>query len=146
MSAPWKHSYGLCTFGFPGALDKNHVNNDIYVANALIDMYFKCGNVEKAVRVFDKMAQKDKFTWTAMIVGHAINGQGKEALDMLSYMLKASITPDEVTYIGVLCACTHTGMVDDGRKFFSSMMTEHGIEPYVVHYGCMVDLLVEPGI
>ncbi|GFY96944.1 pentatricopeptide repeat (PPR) superfamily protein [Actinidia rufa] len=113
------------------ALDKNHVNNDIQVANALIDMYFKCGNVEKAVRVFDKMAQKNKFTWTAMIVGHAINGQGKEALDMLSDMLKASITPDEVTYIGVLCACTRTGMVDDGRKFFSSMMTEHGIEPNV---------------
>ncbi|PSS17830.1 Pentatricopeptide repeat-containing protein [Actinidia chinensis var. chinensis] len=69
--------------------------------------------------------------------------KGKEALDMLSYMLKASITPDEVTYIGVLCACTNTGMVDDGRKFFSSMMTEHGIEPNVVHYGCMVDLLAK---
>ncbi|PSS07526.1 Pentatricopeptide repeat-containing protein [Actinidia chinensis var. chinensis] len=126
-------------------IEKNHVKNDIYVANALIDMYFKCGDEEKAVRVFNKMARKDKFTWTAMIVGLAINGQGKEALDMLSDMLSASITPDEVTYIGVLCACTHTGMVDEGRKFFSSMTTEHGIEPNVAHYGCMVDLLGRAG-
>ncbi|THG17135.1 putative pentatricopeptide repeat-containing protein At3g15930 [Camellia sinensis] len=126
-------------------IEKNQVKNDIYVTNALIDMYFKCGNVEKAVRVFDKMARKDKFTWTAMIVGLAINGHGKEALDMLSDMLRAQITPDEVTYIGVLCACTHTCMVDEGRKLFCSMTMEHGVEPNVAHYGCMVDLLGRAG-
>ena len=90
-------------------IDKNKVKNDIFVGNALIDMYCKCGDVEKAQRVFRKMLRKDKFTWTAMIVGLAINGHGDKALDMFSQMLRASIRPDEVTYVGVLSACTHNG-------------------------------------
>ncbi|KAJ9190008.1 hypothetical protein P3X46_001245 [Hevea brasiliensis] len=126
-------------------IDKNKVKDDAYVANALIDMYFKCGNVIKAQDLFNDMSQRDKFTWTAMIVGLAINGYGEAALDMFSQMLKASVIPDEITYIGVLCACTHTGMVDEGRKFFASMITQHGIEPNVTHYGCLVDLLGRAG-
>jgi pentatricopeptide repeat protein len=126
-------------------IDKNKIKNDVYVENALIDMYFKCGNVEKAQMIFKKMPRIDKFTWTAMIVGLGINGHGEEALDMFFEMLKASIVPDEITYIGVLCACTHTGMVDVGRKLFASMTIQHGIEPNVAHYGCMVDLLGRAG-
>lgn len=126
-------------------IDKNKVKDDIYVGNALIDMYFKCGNVRKAQTLFNGMPLRDKFTWTAMIVGLAINGYGEAALDMFAQMLKASVTPDEITYIGVLCACTHTGMVDEGRKFFASMTIQHGIEPIVAHYGCLVDLLGRAG-
>ncbi|XP_030491816.2 putative pentatricopeptide repeat-containing protein At3g15930 [Cannabis sativa] len=126
-------------------IDKNKIKKDTFVGNALIDMYFKCGNVEKALMVFNELPQRDKFTWTAVIVGLAVNGHGEEALDMFSQMLKASITPDEVTCIGVLCACTHTGMVDKGRKFFASMISQHGIQPNVSHYGCMVDLLGRAG-
>ena len=126
-------------------IDKNKIKNDVYVGNSLIDMYFKCGNVEKAQRIFKEMPRIDKFTWTTMIVGLAINGHGEEALDMFSEMLKASIAPDEITYIGVLCACTHTGMVDIGRKFFAGMTTQHGIEPNVAHFGCMIDLLGRAG-
>ncbi len=126
-------------------IDKNKIKNDVYVGNALIDMYFKCGNVEKAQRIFKEMPRIDKFTWTTMIVGLAINGHAEEALDMFSEMLKASIAPDEITYIGVLCACTHTGMVDIGRKFFAGMTTQHGIEPNVAHFGCMIDLLGRAG-
>ncbi|GMI72427.1 hypothetical protein like AT3G15930 [Hibiscus trionum] len=126
-------------------IDRNKVKNDVFVGNALIDMYFKCGSVAKARRVFSDMPRKDKFTWTAMIVGLAINGHGEEALGMFSEMLRASIKPDEITYIGVLCACSHAGMVHEGRKFFASMTTEHGVEPSVTHYGCMVDLLGRAG-
>ena len=126
-------------------IDKNKIKNDTFVGNALIDMYFKCGNVEKALMVFNELPQRDKYTWTAVIVGLAINGHGEEALDMFSQMLKASITPDEITCIGVLCACTHTGMVDKGREFFASMTTQHRIQPNVAHYGCMVDLLGRAG-
>ncbi|XVF26539.1 hypothetical protein REPUB_Repub14bG0026000 [Reevesia pubescens] len=126
-------------------IDRKKVKNDVFVGNALIDMYFKCGSVAKAQGVFSEMPRRDKFTWTAMIVGLAINGLGEEALGMFSEMLRASIKPDEITYIGVLCACTHTGMVDVGRKFFASMTTEHGVEPNVAHYGCMVDLLGRAG-
>ncbi|KDP37059.1 hypothetical protein JCGZ_06115 [Jatropha curcas] len=126
-------------------IDKNKVKNDAFVGNALIDMYFKCGEVEKARSIFNGISQRDKFTWTAMIVGLAINGHGKEALDVFAQMLKASVTPDEITYVGVLCACTHTGMVNEGRKFFVGMTTQHGIDPNVAHYGCMVDLLGRAG-
>ncbi|XP_022714800.1 putative pentatricopeptide repeat-containing protein At3g15930 [Durio zibethinus] len=126
-------------------IDRNKVKNDVFVGNALIDMYFKCGSVAKAQRVFSEMPRRDKFTWTAMIVGLAINGHGEEALGMFSEMLRASIKPDEITYIGVLCACTHAGMVDEGRKCFASMTTEHGVEPNVAHYGCIVDLLGRAG-
>ncbi|XP_015870612.2 putative pentatricopeptide repeat-containing protein At3g15930 [Ziziphus jujuba] len=126
-------------------IDKKNIKNDTFVGNALVDMYFKCGNVEKALKVFNRMPQRDKYTWTAVIVGLAINGHGQESLDMFSQMLKASTTPDEVTYIGVLCACTHTGMVEKGRRFFANMVSQHGIEPNVTHYGCMVDLLGRAG-
>lgn len=126
-------------------IDKNEIKIDSFVGNALIDMYFNCGNVEKAIRIFNAMPHRDKISWTAVIFGLAINGYGEEALDMFSQMLKASITPDEVTYIGVLCACTHSGMVDKGKKFFARMTTQHGIEPNVAHYGCMVDLLGRAG-
>jgi pentatricopeptide repeat protein len=126
-------------------IDKNKVKNDTFVGNALIDMYFKCGNVEMALSIFNTLPQRDKFTWTAMVVGLAINGCGEEALNMFSQMLKASVTPDEVTYVGVLSACTHTGMVDEGKKFFASMTARHGIEPNIAHYGCMVDLLGKAG-
>lgn len=118
-------------------IDKNSNKNDGFVGNALIDMYFKCGNVRKAKKVFKEMYQKDKFTWTTMIVGLAINGHGEEALAMFSNMIEASVTPDEITYIGVLCAC----MVDKGKSFFTNMTMQHGIKPTVTHYGCMVDLL-----
>ncbi|KAK7381567.1 hypothetical protein VNO80_00112 [Phaseolus coccineus] len=126
-------------------IDKKSIKNDTFVGNALIDMYFKCGNVGKAKTVFKEMRQKDKFTWTGMIVGLAINGHGEEALAMFSSMIEASVTPDEITYIGVLCACTHAGMVEKGKSFFTAMTMQHGIKPNVTHYGCMVDLLGRAG-
>lgn len=126
-------------------IDKHKIKVDIHLGNAVIDMYFKCGNVEKAIMMFSQMPCRDKFTWTAMIIGLATNGHETEALDMFFEMLRASETPDEVTYIGVLSACTHMGMVDEGKSFFASMASQHGIQPNVTHYGCMVDLLGRAG-
>ncbi|KVH93051.1 Pentatricopeptide repeat-containing protein [Cynara cardunculus var. scolymus] len=130
------------------SIDKNEdkIKNDVFVRNALIDMYFKCGEVRKAVDVFEKMPVRDKFSWTCVINGYAINGFGNEAIDMFNKMMNASIKPDEICYLGVLCACTHTGMVEEGRKFFASMTIDHGLEPEVEHYGCMVDLLGRAGL
>ncbi|WOH05525.1 hypothetical protein DCAR_0624942 [Daucus carota subsp. sativus] len=126
-------------------IDKNKIKNDVYVGNALIDMYFRCGDAEKAVEVFNEMQYRDKYTYTAMIVGYASNGRGEEALVAFDQMLQESVKPDEITCIGVLCACTHTGLVDEGRRFFSNMRAKYGIEPNVAHYGCMVDLLGRAG-
>ncbi|KAL5729483.1 putative pentatricopeptide repeat-containing protein [Ranunculus cassubicifolius] len=126
-------------------IEKNKIKRDLFVGNALIDMYSKCGDVESALKIFKKLHRRDKFTWTAMILGFAVNGRGEEALDLFTRMLMASVAPDEVTYIGALCACTHAGMVDEGRELFVQMISEHGIEPNVSHYGCMVDLLGRAG-
>ncbi|XP_072998967.1 putative pentatricopeptide repeat-containing protein At3g15930 isoform X1 [Typha latifolia] len=126
-------------------MDRNKINMDIFVGNALIDMYSKCGRVKSALEIFHKMHRKDKFTWTAIITGLAVNGHGKEALNLFYKMLRASETPDEVTFIGVLTACTHASLVDEGRRFFLSMITMHGIKPTITHYGCMIDLLSRAG-
>ncbi|TKY44686.1 Pentatricopeptide repeat-containing protein [Spatholobus suberectus] len=80
-----------------------------------------------------------------MIVSLVINGHGEQALAMFSNMIEASVTPDEITYIGILGACTHAGMVDKGISFFTSMTIQHGIKPNVTDYGCMVDLVGRAG-
>ncbi|ONK55619.1 uncharacterized protein A4U43_UnF830 [Asparagus officinalis] len=126
-------------------IERKKIKMDAFMGNALIDMYSKCGCVDSALEIFRKVPKRDKFTWTAMIVGLAINGDGKRALSLFSEMLRSSVRPDEITFIGVLSACSHSGLVDEGRDFFSRMITTYGIKPNVTHYGCLVDLLGRAG-
>ncbi|CAL4978179.1 unnamed protein product [Urochloa decumbens] len=126
-------------------MSRQGIKMDVFVGNALIDMYSKCGSVERALDVFKEMHSRDKFTWTAIILGLAVNGHGEEAIDMFHRMIKVSEAPDEVTFIGVLTACTHAGLVDKGREFFLSMIHSYKIAPNVVHYGCIIDLLGRAG-
>lgn len=118
---------------------------DVFVGNSLIDMYMKCGSVEDGSRVFRKMIERDGVSFNAMIVGYAQNGQGPEALQLFKEMLESGEKPDHVTMIGVLCACSHAGLVEEGRHYFDSMSTEYGLEPLKDHYTCMVDLLGRAG-
>ncbi|PVH39407.1 hypothetical protein PAHAL_5G494400 [Panicum hallii] len=126
-------------------MSRQGIRMDVFVGNALIDMYSKCGSVERALDVFNGMHSRDKFTWTAIILGLAVNGYGEEAIDMFHRMIRVSEAPDEVTFIGVLTACTHAGLVDKGQEFFHSMTETYKIAPNVVHYGCIVDLLGRAG-
>ncbi|XP_037411931.1 pentatricopeptide repeat-containing protein At2g29760, chloroplastic-like [Triticum dicoccoides] len=126
-------------------MNRHGINMDTFVGNALIDMYSKCGSIERALDVFNEMHSRDKFTWTAVILGLAVNGHGEEAIDMFDRMLRAFEAPDEVTFIGVLTACTHAGLVEKGRDFFLSMTVTYRIAPNVMHYGCMIDLLGRAG-
>lgn len=119
--------------------------SDIFVGNSLIDMYMKCGSVEDGCRIFETMVERDWVSWNAMIVGCAQNGYGTEALGLFKKMLLCGEKPDHVTMIGVLCACSHAGLVEEGRKYFSSMSKEHGLAPLKDHYTCMVDLLGRAG-
>ncbi|KAH7662016.1 Tetratricopeptide-like helical domain-containing protein [Dioscorea alata] len=112
----------------------------VRVGTALVDMYLKCGCVEKAYEIFARMEEKNVLAWTAMIGGLAINGRGEEALQLFSQMEMEGVSPNDVTFIGVLNACSHAGLVDDGVKYFSSMTEVYGIEPNVQHYCCLVDL------
>ncbi|VAH58308.1 unnamed protein product [Triticum turgidum subsp. durum] len=126
-------------------MNRHGIKMDTFVGNALIDMYSKCGSIERAMDVFNEMHSRDKFTWTAIILGLAVNGHGEEAINMFDRMLRAFEAPDEVTFIGVLTACTHAGLVDKGRDFFLSMTVTYRIAPNVMHYGCMIDLLGRAG-
>ncbi|XP_016651668.1 PREDICTED: pentatricopeptide repeat-containing protein At2g13600 [Prunus mume] len=118
---------------------------DIFVGNSLIDMYMKCGSIEDGCWVFKSMLQRDYVSWNAMIVGYAQNGYGTEALEIFRKMLASGEQPDHVTMIGVLCACSHAGLVDEGKEYFYSMSEEHGLVPLKDHYTCMVDLLGRAG-
>lgn len=115
--------------------------SDIFVGNSLIDMYMKCGSVVDGSQVFRNMVVRDYVSWNAMIGGYAQNGHGTVALELFKEMLTSGEKPDHVTMIGVLCACSHAGLVEEGRQYFNSMREEYGLEPLKDHYTCMVDLL-----
>eukprot|EP01018_Ginkgo_biloba_P006943 Gb_37396 [translate_table: standard] len=116
-----------------------------FVGSALIDMYAKCGSIEDARKFFNSMSERNVVSWTAMITGCAHHGLGKEALELFKQMIQADMKPHNITFVGVLCACSHAGLVDEGRHFFYSMTREYGITPGVEHYTCMVDLLGRSG-
>ncbi|XP_043700359.1 pentatricopeptide repeat-containing protein At3g22690-like [Telopea speciosissima] len=123
-------------------IEEHNVKQDLCLGNALIDMYAKCGCIESALWVFHGMSCKDTFSWNAMIGGLAMHGHGKVAIDLFTQMQRIGETiPDDVTFITVLSACSHTGMVLEGYHYFKSMSSLYGITPSIEHYGCMVDLL-----
>ncbi|XP_027910620.1 pentatricopeptide repeat-containing protein At3g29230-like [Vigna unguiculata] len=116
------------------------------VLNAFIDMYAKCGCLDAASEVFiGMMAKRDVVSWNSMIQGFAMHGHGKKALELFSRMVDEGFEPDRCTFIGLLCACTHAGLVNEGRKYFYSMEKVYGIVSEIEHYGCMVDLLGRGG-
>eukprot|EP01018_Ginkgo_biloba_P002731 Gb_33134 [translate_table: standard] len=124
---------------------RNGFQSRIFVVNALIDMYAKCGSIENARDVFDKMPQRDVVSWNTMIAGYAMHGCGKDALKLFEQMQCSGINPDHVTLVSVLSACCHAGLVDKGRQYFDSMSHHYHITPEMEHYGCMVDLLGRAG-
>ena len=124
---------------------KYEVKADVYVGNALIDMYCKCGVVEKALEVFREMRKKDSVSWTSVISGLAVNGFADSALDFFSQMLKEGFQPTHGAFVGILLACAHAGLVDKGLEYFESMEKVYGLKPEMKHYGCVVDLLSRSG-
>lgn len=123
---------------------KQGMKIDLCLNNALINMYAKCGDIVNARKLFDNTRNKDVTTWTSMIVGHAVHGQAHEALQLFSEM-NFNVSPNDVTFIGVLMACSHAGLVEEGKRHFQSMTNDYGIEPREPHFGCMVDLLCRSG-
>ncbi|CAL5402622.1 unnamed protein product [Camellia sinensis] len=117
-----------------------------HVCNTLIDMYIKCGCLEAARRVFDDMEERTIVSWSAMIQGLAMHGQAEEALKLFARMTRIGIKPNGVTFIGLLHACNHMGLIDEGRSFFAKMTNDYRIIPQIEHYGCMVDLLSRAGL
>ncbi|XP_073013290.1 pentatricopeptide repeat-containing protein At2g03880, mitochondrial-like [Typha latifolia] len=116
----------------------------LFVGNALITMYFKCGCVE-SLWVFDQMEERDIVTWNSVIAGCAQHGFGREAIEIFELMKSEGNLPNQVTFVGLLCACSHAGLVDEGWYYFKSMTRDYGLMPVEGHYACLVDLLGRAG-
>lgn len=119
---------------------------NVKIGTALVDAFSKCGSVEDARRVFDGMPDRNVMTWTVMIQGLAMFGYGEEAIALFEEMIKVGVRPDDVTFIGVFYACSHSGLVDEGRRMFDRMIKCFKIAPKMEHYGCLVDLLGRAGL
>lgn len=117
--------------------------------NSLIHMYASCGEMDKAYKVFEEMPQRNTVSWSSVITGFAKQGRGEEAIRVFQLMLcsgETEVRPDEITFIGVLTACSHAGLIDDAFRLFKSMHDTFGVSPQIEHYGCMVDLLSRAGL
>lgn len=132
----WIHRY----------IEKHNLSMNVALGTALVDMYAKCGNITKALQVFWEMLGRNSLTWTAIICGLAVHGDAHGALSYFAKMIDAGLMPDEITFIGVLSACSHGGLVEEGRKYFSQMRSKFNLCPDLKHYSCMVDLLGRAGL
>lgn len=118
---------------------------NLFISNALIDMYAKCSDLLAAKGIFSCISKRDVVSWTSIIVGMAQHGQAKEALSFYDEMVKDGVKPNEVTFLGLIYACSHVGLVNKGRNFFDLMVGEHGMRPSLHHYTCLLDLLSRSG-
>ncbi|XP_043717870.1 pentatricopeptide repeat-containing protein At3g24000, mitochondrial-like [Telopea speciosissima] len=128
-----------------GFIVKTPHRSNVFVETALIDVYSKSGSLEEARQVFDTMEENNTVTWSSMIIAYAQNGCGRDAILLFEKMLGLRIKPDAITFVGVLMACSHSGLVDEGRHYFDSMKRLYSVEPDGTHYTSMVDLLGRAG-
>ncbi|KAH0637072.1 hypothetical protein KY289_036987 [Solanum tuberosum] len=120
---------------------------NVVLGTSLIEMYAKCGSIVRARLVFENLGpKKDVMAWSAMISGLAMHGHWEDCLCLFSNMVDSGVMPDDITFLGVLSACVHGGLVSQGKEMFERMSKEFGISPSVQHYGCMIDLYGKAGL
>ncbi|KAL0559867.1 hypothetical protein IC582_000247 [Cucumis melo] len=127
------------------ALRNENESEVLYVANCLIDMYSKSGDIDAAQAVFDNMKLRNVVSWTSLMTGYGMHGRGEEALHVFDQMRQLGFVVDGITFLVVLYACSHSGLVDQGMNYFHDMVKCFGITPGAEHYACMVDLLGRAG-
>ncbi|KAI8539689.1 hypothetical protein RHMOL_Rhmol09G0202400 [Rhododendron molle] len=120
-------------------------HSNVVVGSALIDMYAKCGRLSDARRVFDNLLSKNLVSWNTMLVGYAQHGFGREALEIYDIMQKDGVEPNDITFVGVLSACGHVGLLEEGLHYFDSMTKIYGIPPRMDHLACVVGLFARKG-
>lgn len=118
---------------------------EVAVGTAVVDMYAKCGAIEASRKAFDQISRKNIVSWSAMVAAYGMNGLAHEALALVAEMKLGGLQPNAVTTLSVLSACSHGGLVEEGLSFFNSMVQDHGVEPALEHYSCMVDMLARAG-
>lgn len=114
--------------------------------NSLVHMYAKCGRLDVAYRVFVEKEPRNLESWNTMLTGFAIHGHGMSALSLFSQIIKIGLMPDDISFIGILMACSHCGMIDHAYRCFECMNRVYGVKPKSNHYGCMVDVLARGGL
>ncbi|KAF7144789.1 hypothetical protein RHSIM_Rhsim04G0072700 [Rhododendron simsii] len=119
---------------------------DQVVSTSLIDLYCKCGFVKIGRKLFDQTTKFDEVSWNSMLIGYATNGFGNEAMNLFTDMRYADVVPNDITFTGILSACDHCGLVDEGRKWFYAMKQHYHIDPGIEHYSCMIDLFSRAGL
>lgn len=132
----WLHDYA----------NGNGFDLNVVLGTSLINMYTRCGNVSKAREVFDSMKERNVVTWTAMISGYGMHGYGEQAMKLFGEMRAYGPRPNNITFVAVLSACAHSGLIDDGRRVFSSMKEAYGLVPGEEHHVCMVDMFGRAGL
>ncbi|KAL4569848.1 hypothetical protein LXL04_025492 [Taraxacum kok-saghyz] len=125
---------------------RKHECRYIIIESALVDLYAKCGSIDFAYKLFNQIEFKNLITWNSIISGFAQNGRGLDAINMFNNMIKEGMKPDNISFIGVLNACSHAGLVNEGRGYFTLMKEKYKIEGDFKHYNCMVDLLGRAGL
>lgn len=130
------HSY-VIKFGF---------DSNPFVGASLVELYSRCGSLGSASKVFNEITLKDTVVWTSLITGYGIHGKGNKALETFDQMVKSSeVEPNEVTFLSVLSACSHSGLIHEGLKIFELMVSQYGLVPNLEHYAVLVDLLGRAG-
>ncbi|KAL5770580.1 hypothetical protein ACOSP7_014734 [Xanthoceras sorbifolium] len=132
----WIHAYAV----------KQGVEADMILETALVDMYAKCGDIDGAYRLFSEAKGRDICNWNAMMAGYGMHGRCEEAFQLFTDMERFGVKPNDITFIGLLNACSHAGLVAEGKILFDKMVHDFGLIPKIEHYGCMVDLLGRAGL
>lgn len=128
-------------------IEQNGFSGATNLCNSLISMYSRCGSLEKAYGIFKGMgSKKNVVTWSAWISGLAMNGCGRDAIEAFFEMIRSGVPPDDKTFTGVLSACGHCGLVDEGMMLFEKMSRDFNLQPNIHHYGCMINLLGRAGM
>uniref|UniRef100_A0A1J3JET4 Pentatricopeptide repeat-containing protein n=1 Tax=Noccaea caerulescens TaxID=107243 RepID=A0A1J3JET4_NOCCA len=121
-------------------------NSNIVIDTALIDMYGKCKEVDLARRIFDSLSRRNKVTWNVMIMAHCLHGRPEDGLKLFQDMISGMLIPDEVTFVGVLCACARAGLVSLGKGYYALMVDEFKIKQNFGHKWCMANLYSSAGL
>ncbi|XP_078433658.1 pentatricopeptide repeat-containing protein At4g38010-like [Wolffia australiana] len=122
-------------------IDRRVIPWDVHLYTAMVDMYAKCGCIEMALRLFEQMPKRNVKSWNALLCGLAMHGFARRVIEFYDRMNCSGVSPNEVTFVALLSACSHAGLVQEGKFFFSAMTEVYGLAPKIEHYGCIVDLL-----
>ncbi|KAL5760304.1 hypothetical protein ACOSP7_018817 [Xanthoceras sorbifolium] len=125
---------------------KRSLISHLYGDSALVSMYSKCGRLDYATRAFESIPAPDTVAWTAIISGNAHHGNASEALELFGRMQDCGVRPNAVTFVAVLTACSHSGLVTEAKRYMDSMHSQYGVDPTIDHYNCMIDIYARAGL